>query len=72
MVSVFWFEEVERVLRVKKRRTHGKTVEGVEMVEMEKENSVCESEGMLDTGKMYQVWFCYSSSPVIFWLLCFG
>ncbi|KAK2408149.1 D-ribose-binding periplasmic protein [Trifolium repens] len=47
-------QEVERVLRVRKRRTHGKTVEGVEMVEMEKENSVCESEGMLDTGKMYQ------------------
>ncbi|WJX93678.1 hypothetical protein P8452_75175 [Trifolium repens] len=47
-------QEVERVLRVKKRRTHGKTMEGVEMVEMEKENSVCESEGMLDTGKMYQ------------------
>ncbi|MCI09624.1 hypothetical protein A2U01_0030711 [Trifolium medium] len=24
------------------------------MVELEKENSACESEGMLDTGKMYQ------------------
>ncbi|CAJ2644960.1 unnamed protein product [Trifolium pratense] len=47
-------QEVERVLRVKKRRTHGKTVEGVEMVELEKENSACENEGMLDTGKMYQ------------------
>ncbi|CAI8608446.1 unnamed protein product [Vicia faba] len=47
-------QEVEKVLKAKKRRTHGKTEEGEEMVELEKESSACESEGMLNTGKMYQ------------------
>lgn len=51
----FLFEEVEKVLKAKKRRTHGKTEEGEEMVELEKESSACESQGMLNTGKMYQV-----------------
>jgi len=50
-------EEVEKVLKAKKRKARGKTVEHVEMMHLEKENSACESEGMLDTGKMYQVCF---------------
>jgi len=50
-------EEVEKVLKAKKRKARGKTVEDVEMMHLEKENSACESEGMLDTGKMYQVCF---------------
>ncbi|XP_058752867.1 uncharacterized protein LOC131626067 [Vicia villosa] len=47
-------QEVEKVLKAKKRRTHGKTEEGVEIEELEKESSASESEGMLNTGKMYQ------------------
>lgn len=69
MVVFFWFEEVEKVLKAKKRRAHGKTEGGEEMVELEKESSACESEGMLNTGKMYQVWFCYLFSTVIFLVL---
>lgn len=54
---VFWLEEVEKVMKAKKRKARGKTVEDVEMMHLEKENSACESEGMLDTGRMYQVCF---------------
>lgn len=47
-------QEVEKVMKAKKRKARGKTVEDVEMMHLEKENSACESEGMLDTGRMYQ------------------
>ncbi|XP_004509866.1 uncharacterized protein [Cicer arietinum] len=47
-------QEVEKVMKAKKRKTQGRTVEGVEMVHIEKESLACETEGMLDTGKMYQ------------------
>lgn len=70
LVVFFGFEEVEKVMKAKKRKTQGRTVEGVEMVHIEKESLACETEGMLDTGKMYQVWFCYYlSSTAIF---CFA
>lgn len=43
-----------------------KTVEGMQIVHLEKEDSDGDSGGMLDTRNMYQVCFCYTSARVFF------
>lgn len=67
-VVFYWFSEVMKVMKAKKRKPRGNTVEAEQMGHLEEESSACETGGMLDTGKIYQVWFCYSSNSHFFWL----